>query len=216
MISIIPVRSGSRRVPNKNIRPFGKSNLLIHKINQLKNVPQIDDIIVSSDSDEYLEIARNEGVNIQKRPLIYSDEKSVPFGETVKWICENIKGDDVLWSTVTSPLTVDTTYSLAIYDYYNNVPKNNDSLVSFEILKYYLWNDNGPINYEFGIKHTLSQDLPNIYHPTNGIFIAPRLKMIEWKYFHGQNPYKFIIDKKQAIDIDDEIDFKIAELLLNT
>jgi N-acylneuraminate cytidylyltransferase len=39
--------------------------------------------------------------------------------------------------------------------------------------------------------------------------------MIEWKYFHGQNPYKFIIDKKQAIDIDDEIDFKIGESLLN-
>ena len=82
-------------------------------------------------------------------------------------------------------------------------------------LKIYLWNDNGPINYKLFDKHVLSQNLPNIYRPTNGIFIAPRLKMIEWKYFHGQNPYKFILDKKSSVDIDDELDLACARAYLN-
>ena len=83
-------------------------------------------------------------------------------------------------------------------------------------LKYFLWDDNGPINYEFGLKHTISQNLSNIYHPTNGIFIAPRLKMIQWKYFHGPNPYKFILDKISSIDIDDKYDYEIAKCLFNS
>lgn len=51
MTAIIPVRAGSRRLKNKNILPFGDSNLLVWKIRQLKTVESIDNIIVSSDSD---------------------------------------------------------------------------------------------------------------------------------------------------------------------
>ena len=43
-LAIIPVRAGSRRLPNKNILPFGDSNLLVHKIRQLKKVVLIDEI----------------------------------------------------------------------------------------------------------------------------------------------------------------------------
>ncbi len=67
--AVIPVRAGSKRLPNKNILPFGKSNLLIHKIEQLKQVNGVDKIIVSSDSEEMLKMAESCGVGIQKRPL---------------------------------------------------------------------------------------------------------------------------------------------------
>ena len=215
LTAIIPVRAGSRRLKNKNIQPFGNSNLLCYKIEQLKKCKHIDNIVVSSDSDEYLNIAKKEGVNIHKRELIFSDDVSVPFGETVKNICESINDDNILWSPVTSPLTESIHYENAISKYYEVVPNLNDSLVAFEILKIFLWNDNGPINYKLFDKHVLSQNLPNIYRPTNGIFIAPRLKMIEWKYFHGQNPYKFILDKKSSVDIDDELDLACARAYLN-
>ena len=57
LTAIIPVRAGSRRLHNKNILPFGDSNLLVHKIRQLKAVKSIDEIVVSSDSDVMLEMA---------------------------------------------------------------------------------------------------------------------------------------------------------------
>ena len=55
--AIVPVKGNSTRLPNKNILPFGDSNLLLHKLDQLKQVKEITDIVVSSDSDEMLEMA---------------------------------------------------------------------------------------------------------------------------------------------------------------
>jgi len=60
---VIPVRAGSRRLPNKNILPFGDSNLLVHKIRQLRHVKGLDRIVVSSDSDMMLEMAEKEALH---------------------------------------------------------------------------------------------------------------------------------------------------------
>lgn len=213
--AIIPVRAGSRRLKNKNMLPFDGVPLLVRKIQQLKEVQNLDDIVVSSDSDEMLEVAKKEGASIHKREQIYADDVSVPFGEVVKNICEHVDSENILWATCTSPMTLPVHYQTAIDIYKDVVPEKNDSLVAFEILKLFLWNDNGPINYELGTKHVISQNLPNIYRPTNGIFIAPREKMIEWKYFHGKNPYKYILDKMAAVDIDDGLDLACAKAYLD-
>jgi N-acylneuraminate cytidylyltransferase len=73
-----------------------------------------------------------------------------------------------------------------------------------------MWDENGPINYELGLKHVPSQQLPDMFFPTFGITLAPRNNMINWNYFHGTNPYKFVISKKESIDIDDELDMLVA------
>ena len=69
--AIVPVKGNSTRLPNKNILPFGDSNLLLHKLDQLKQVKGITDIVVSSDSDEMLEMAEKAGVTAMKRPEKY-------------------------------------------------------------------------------------------------------------------------------------------------
>ena len=51
--------------------------------------------------------------------------------------------------------------------------------------------------------------------PLDGILLAPRKKMIEWSYFHGKNPYRFIIDKRTAVDIDDGLDLAVARAWLD-
>lgn len=213
LTAIIPARSGSKRLKNKNILPFSDSNLLIHKIRQLKQVRYIDKIIVSSDSNEYLNMARRECVDTHKRESEYSDEISKSFGEVVEKICSDIDGDDILWATCTSPFVNSELYNKAILKYKENVPLNNDSLVSFEPFRRYIWDENGPLNYKLGIEHVPSQQLKQLYYVTDGILIAPRLEMIRWKYFHGPNPYKFILDKKSSIDIDDNFDYHISYIL---
>ena len=65
--AVIPVRKGSVRVKNKNIKPFAGSSLLEIKIRQLKNVSQVDDIVVSTDCQEMAAIARGEGVKVHIR-----------------------------------------------------------------------------------------------------------------------------------------------------
>ena len=84
--AIIPVREGSRRLKNKNVAPFAGTNLLINKINQLKQVKEISNIVVSSDSDLMLSMAKSQGVDIHKRAIEFCDEKSKTFGEVVSHI----------------------------------------------------------------------------------------------------------------------------------
>ena len=213
--AIIPVREGSRRLKNKNVAPFAGTNLLINKINQLKQVKEITNIVVSSDSDNMLEMARLQGVSTHKRAVEFCDEKSKTFGEVVAHICENVDGDDILSATCTAPLVFPKQYKEAISLYYKALEDGYDSLVSMEKFKRYLWDDNGPINYELGIKHVPSQQLKPLYFVTDGILLAPRRKMIEWKYFHGSNPYKYILDKRTSIDIDDGLDLACARAWLD-
>ena len=67
--ALIPVKGDSSRLPGKNQLPFGDANLLSHKIRQLKKVRQIDQIVVSSESQEMLAIAKSEGAIPMLRPL---------------------------------------------------------------------------------------------------------------------------------------------------
>ena len=94
--AIIPVRAGSRRLPNKNILPFADSNLLVHKINQLKKVKKIDEIVVSSDSDVMLEMALKENVKIHRRSIEYSAEVTKSFGEVVALLAAEVVAFDDL------------------------------------------------------------------------------------------------------------------------
>lgn len=215
--AVIPARSGSRRIKDKNIAPFGDSNLLVHKIRQLKKVPSIDSIVVSSDSDLYLEMAKKEGVQTHKRGLEYAIEgegQSKSFGEVVRHIAESVEGDHIVWCQPTSPLVTPDIYTDAVETYIREVVdggKGYDSLASVEVIQKHIWDDAGPVNYERGKGHVLSQQLPKWYFVT-GVFIAPRKKMIEWVHNIGQNPYKYPLQKIHCIDIDDELDLEVARL----
>lgn len=210
--AIIPVRAGSRRLNNKNIAPFGGTNLLLYKITQLKRVKSIGRIVVSSDSDKMLEFAKEEGVETHKRDIAYCDEKTKSFGEVVAHIAESVKGENIIWATCTSPLVFPKMYEEGIEAYTKAVLEDKafDSLVSVEPFKRYMWDENGPLNYELGVKHVPSQELPVYYFITDGILIAPRQKMIEWNYFHGTSPFKLELPKRACVDIDDFLDLAVA------
>ena len=213
--AVIPVRAGSRRLKNKNIAPFAGTNLLLNKIEQLKKVPEVSRIVVTSDSDLMLEMATSAGVLTHKRAPEFCDESTKSFGEVVRHVAENVEGEHILWATCTSPLVFPAVYRSAIEKYWTALDEGYDSLVSFEKIKRYLWDENGPMNYELGLKHVPSQQLPDLYIVTDGILLAPRMKMIEWSYFHGRNPYKFIVDKRTAVDIDDGLDLAVARAWLD-
>ena len=210
--AVIAARAGSRRVKNKNIRPFGKTNLLLHKIGQLKQVKEISRIVVSSDSEEILEFAESSGVITHTRPPEYCDEKTKSMGEVIAYICDNIEGEEIIWTPCTAPLITPELYSEAIRRYKEKLSEGYDSLFTAEEIRAFICSKDGrPLNYEFGVNQVPSQKLEPIYFSTGGIYIAPRLKMIEWKYYIGDNPYMFVLDKKSAIDIDDELDLLCAQ-----
>lgn len=214
--AILPVRGGSRRLPGKNTLPFGDSNLLVHKIRQLKKVPQLDEIVVTSDSDTMLDMASAEGVRTHKRSVEYADEKTKSWGEIVAHCAqEACHGEHVMWAFCTCPLCTEENYIKAIELYEEKVLGGTeyDSLCSVLSFKHYLWDEKKALNYTPGVKHVPSQMLPDWRILVNGFMLASRANMIRWKCHTGRAPYHLFISKREAIDIDDAEDLQIAQLL---
>lgn len=163
-----------------------------------------------------LEMAKNEDVLIHKRALEYADDKTKTFNEVVEHVAKSVEGDILMWTPCVCPLVSPNSYSTAIKKYKESVieKKEFDSLISVRLFKEYLWDEHAPLNYKLGVEHVLSQNLPDWYIVTNGIYMADRKLMIKNKYFFGKNPYKFILNKKESVDIDDAEDFEVAKALL--
>ena len=210
--AIVPVKGNSTRLPNKNILPFGETNLLIHKLRQLKQVEEITDIIVSSDSDVMLKMAEEEGVTAMKRPEKYANE-SVPFGMFLEYICKEVPNEHIMWACATSPLVEPYLYRKAIATYFEKLNEGYDSLITCCPFQTYLMDDNGPVNFKMGLEHKNSEQLPMLYHFTNGINLAPKDKIIEWHYNYGTKAYKLIVNKREAADIDDAYDYVCAKAM---
>ena len=210
--AIVPVKGSSSRLPNKNILPFGGSNLLQHKIEQLKQVKGLHEIIVSSDSDEMLAIGEKCGVKAIKRPTQYADE-SVPFGMFLEYVCDIIHGDHLMWACATSPCVEPYLYEKAIKVYFDKLQEGYDSLITCSPYQTYLMDENGPLNFKMGLEHKNSEQLPMLYHFTNGIDLAPKDKVKEWHYNYGPKAYRLLVNKREAADIDDVYDYEMAKIL---
>ncbi|HBN38176.1 MAG TPA: cytidylyltransferase [Ruminococcaceae bacterium] len=208
--ALIPVRSGSVRVKNKNIRPFAGSTLLEIKINQLKHIEQFDGIIVNSNDDEMLSIATQMGCETVKRDPYYASNE-VSMSDVYKNIAENFDADIMAYINVTNPLLKDKTIVNAINEFLSNMD-NYDSLNSAHLIKEFMFKDNKPINYDL-MHQPRSQDLPDIYALNFAVNILKRDTMIKCKNVVGNKPLIYGIDEIEATDIDNPIDFKFAEFV---
>ena len=77
----------------------------------------------------------------------------------------------------------------------------------------YLMDENGPLNFKMGLEHKNSEQLPMMYHFTNGIDLAPTAKVREWHYNYGPKYYQLVVNKREAADIDDYYDYEMAKAL---
>lgn len=214
---IIPVRLGSSRIKEKILLPFYKDlNLLEWKISQLKSISESIKILVSSNSELVKEIANKNNVSYHDRGDYLSVGHQASFSEVIRGIVKDIETDHFAWVTVVVPLMQPKEYIEAFNLYFDEVVKNrlNDSLVSVNLLKEYFWDDQKPINYRADKFHTISQDLPNIYRVTNGLYMCNKEYTLEQGYFLGENPYKHIVSKISGIDIDEFEDYEMSRALI--
>ncbi|MFR9165785.1 MAG: cytidylyltransferase domain-containing protein [Dysgonomonas sp.] len=208
--ALIAVRSGSERVLNKNLRPFAGSNLLELKIKQLKTIKEFDGIVVNSNDDRMLEIADNLGVETVKREPLYATS-SVSMSDVYKNMAENFNGDIVVYANVTNPLVNTDSYVNGIKTF-KEIRNKFDSLNSAHLIKEFMFLDNKPINYDLE-RQPRSQDLPNIYALNFAFSILSKEDMIKYKNVVGRTPYMYELTEAEAVDIDTEFDFEIAEFL---
>ena len=190
--AIIPVRKGSVRVKNKNLKPFADTNLLEIKIKQLKQINFIDKIVVSSDCDKMLKIAVDYGVDTHKRDKYFASSKA-DNSEYFHNLAESIQGEYLMYSPVTCPLISKETYFDCINTFQNEDVEN---LITAAPVKHHMWLDGKPLN-----------------QITYGVCIISRDNMIEYRNVVTDNPTFKILDEIESVDIDTEFDFMIAETI---
>lgn len=205
--AIIPVRSGSVRCQNKNIRPFGDTNLLKRKIEVLKQVPEIDDIIVTSNDEEMLDIALKCGVKIDKRESKYANSQT-PNGELHRYLGNLCKTPIMLYVTVVSPFVPPHVLSEMINIYRTT---DIDNVMATVGLQQYLYQDGKAINYnpyDTCNSQTLKKyDIPIFNTIIDIEYVRKYNSMI------GKKPYFYELKQLEGIDIDTPYDFMISELL---
>lgn len=210
IVAIVPVRAGSQRVPHKNTRPFAGTTLLDLKLEVLKGVEGIDEVVVTTDCENCMQIARNHGVTVHVRDDYHAGSS---VSNDVHWrhIAEITPGDVVFMTQVTSPLVRRSTHVAALKAYNESLGRY-DSLNSVTPEKKFLWLDGKPINYEAD-KTPKSQNLPDIVSLNFAITIIARSLMMERGNVVGASPQFITFDKTESVDVDDFTDFNTAEAM---
>ena len=211
MTVVVPVRNGSVRVKNKNIRKFATySSLLQLKIDVLKKVKNVGRIIVNTDSDDMISIAVRNNVDYVKRDERFASSEMLN-SEYWRYLASSIEEDYFMIAQVTSPFIKISSYSDAISLF---MTSNYDSINSVSIEKRFLWLEDKPINYPYDATPK-SQDLPEIMSLNFGITIVKKNELLRNANLVLNNHKFIVLDKIQSIDIDDQLDFEFAEILFD-
>ncbi len=210
IVAIVPVRKGSKRIKNKNFKNFAGSSLFEIKLKSLKKVDLIDQIIVSTDSDTAIKIAKKYKIKYHRREKYFASSKCTN-SEFFENLAKSIEGDFLMYTPCTAPLIKSTTIQKFLKKFLSIYPKF-DSMNTINYVKEHLWLNNRPLNYN-PLNSPNTQDLPNIMKLTYGINIISRKKMISKKNVIGDKPFFYEINDLESIDIDNPIDFLFAEYL---
>jgi CMP-N-acetylneuraminic acid synthetase len=221
IVAYLPCRKGSERVVNKNTRSFAGINggLTKIKIQQLINSKHINKIVISTDDQKVMDICYEELKNSNKLYEIVERPDSLASSTTstdelISYVPSIINEGHILWTHVTSPFIDTQIYDNAIINYKELIKNNKyDSLVSVTKHQKFFWDENGKsINYDREHeKWPRTQTLPPIYELNSGIFIAGVEIYKTLSDRIGKKPFMFELTETDALDIDWEQDFIVAE-----
>ena len=212
-IAIILCKGNSKAVKNKNIKKFSGKPLMYWTIKSLKESKKIKEIYISSESNKILNYAKKHKIICIKRPkqLTHSRSKSE---DSILHAIKNIKSDFnyIVFPQVTSPLRPKNIFDKSLVYFFK---KKFDSLFSANIpSKIFLWNENQKLQPQYNIhKRPMRQDIKKIYLENGSFYIFKKKGFIKSGNRLFGKIGAFLIDKKYCYDIDEEIDFKINEIV---
>lgn len=214
LAALVPMRHHSQRVPGKNYRPLAGKPLFHHIIETLIKVPEIDSIMIDTDSKPILdEVPRLfPDVKLIQRPShLLADD--VPMNDILLHDTAQVKADFYLQTHSTNPLLKPETISNAIKLLVTNYPKN-DSLFSVTRLQTRLYFQDGKAINHNPLELIQTQDLPPVYEENSCLYIFTRENLERKNHRIGDSPLMFEIPRLEAIDIDEESDFQLADVLM--
>lgn len=212
--ALLPMKGHSERVPNKNMKEFCGAPLYHAVMKVLLNSELIDKVVINTDNDLIRKDALEsfDRVEIIDRPVEIRGD-FVSMNDIIDYDLSKLEGEDFFQTHSTNPLLSILSVDRAIQQYFK-VRQEYDSVFSVTQWQTRLyWEDGSAINHN--PKELLrTQDLPPVYEENSNFYIFSKssFKNAGNKRI-GKKPYMSVINKLEAVDIDNQEDFEIAELL---
>ena len=210
IVAFVPVKLNNQRCPGKNTRAFRNGEPLIRYIlDTLKSLEGIDRIVVYCSDEEVVKYLP-EGVEFKKRSASL-DQNTTSILEVLKAFAEDFPAEYYLLAHATAPFLKGKSLQDGLmkvtageYDSALTVTRNHD----------FFWDETKPLNYE---KECIprTQDLPPLYVETTGAYVYSGDLIRNRGRRVGDHPYLIKVDKIEAVDINDPVDFEIADAIYN-
>ena len=214
IVALVPMRHHSQRVPGKNYRPLAGKPLFHHILETLLVVPEIDQVVVDTDSEPVMDSLREnfpQVILIDRPESLRADD--VPMNDILLHDTAQVPANFYLQTHSTNPLLRPATVSRAIETFLEAYPEK-DSLFSVTRWQTRLYDQHGAaINHDPTVL-IQTQDLPPVYEENSCLYLFTRQKLLELQHRIGANPILFEIDPAEAWDIDEELDFVITDFLM--
>lgn len=212
IVAIVPMRHESQRVEGKNYRQFAGRPLYHYIIETLLDCGTVSEVAIDTDSDVILKDASSSfpSVRLLHRPK-HLQAPEIPMNDVLLNAVEQLDADFYLQTHSTNPLLKSDTIGAAIAAYLETFPIY-DSLFSVTRWQSRLYDHlSRPINHNPAIL-LRTQDLPPVYEENSCLYLFTKETLLHRHNRIGERPYLFEIDRREALDIDEEADFQLAEL----
>jgi YrbI family 3-deoxy-D-manno-octulosonate 8-phosphate phosphatase len=217
IVAFVPVRGGSKGIPQKNIKPFLGKPLVYWVLRELENTTLVDKIILASDDEDIIKIVL--GFNFLKIEIFHRcSENATDTASTESVILEYINSlkvinnkDLLLLVQATSPFTTSNDFCSAL----NIINQSNkyDSLISCTRMKRFIWSEEGvSLNYDY-MKRPRRQEFDGFLQENGAIYISSFGSIIRSKNRISGNIAVYEMPEYSSIEIDEEFDWDIAELI---
>lgn len=206
VVGFVPVKLNNERLPGKNTKAFSDGKPLISCILEtLSTVNELDEIYVYCSDPEIQNYFPNKKIRYLSRSE-YLDQSTTKINEVLSSFAKDVKADIYLLAHATAPFIKSERFSEGIKAVLSD---KYDSAFSVTKLQEFLWKNGKPFNYDPALIPR-TQDLPVMYSETSGLYIYKKDLILSQNRRIGQHPYIIEVSDIEAIDIDEPIDFEIA------
>ena len=208
------MRHNSERVPGKNYRTLGDKCLFEHILKSVLEVDAINEVIINTDSQVIKDIIKEsykKHVTVIERPDNLVDGE-IPMNKIIENDLDAISNEIIFQTHSTNPFLSKKTIENAIKIYLED--DEHDSLFSVNLIQSRFYDHNKrPINHD---PKTLlrTQDLAPVYEENSCIYLFTKDSFLKTGNRIGNKPILFETNAAESLDIDNEIDFKMAEAII--
>lgn len=206
----VPIKANSERVPGKNFRVLNGKKLYEHILEHIKQADVFDDVYVDSNSEEILTYAREMGfIPIQRKEELARNTAN--GNDLLVYHAEQFPDYDYYFQLfATAPFLQSDTIRHCVETLMSS--EEYDSCFTALLHHGFFWRDGAPVNYRPGVLPR-SQDLHPVIEETTGLYGILKDSLLRYRCRIGRDPYIYEVSKLEAVDLNTEEDFKIAEVI---